>query len=98
MNNNLREKIDNLIWHCVYDDIGKEEAFNVRNQILSLLYSHLIKKLPKEIKKEFEANMLDGDRVEDCGGAMLSAKSVYEYLYQSISEIKQILKEELKGK
>lgn len=31
-------------------------------------------------KEHFEANMLDGEKVEDCGGAMLSAKNVWEYL------------------
>lgn len=36
-------------------------------------------------KEHFQANMLDGDKVEDCGGAMLSAKSVWEYI-QSLSE------------
>jgi len=37
-------------------------------------------------KQHFEQNMLDGDSVEDCGGAMLSAESVWEYLEQSISK------------
>ena len=31
-------------------------------------------------KENFESNMLDGDKVDDCGGAMLSAKEVWEYL------------------
>lgn len=31
-------------------------------------------------KKHFEANMLDGDKVEDCGKAMLSATSIWEYI------------------
>lgn len=31
-------------------------------------------------KKHFEENMLDGDLVEDCGGAMLRASEVWEYL------------------
>ena len=34
----------------------------------------------EEIKKHFEANMLDGDDVKNCGGAMLSAESVLEYI------------------
>lgn len=33
-----------------------------------------------DIKKDFEANMLDWDDIDDCWGAMLSAKSVLEYL------------------
>lgn len=31
-------------------------------------------------KEHFEANMLDGDKVDDCGKAMLSAKEVWDYL------------------
>jgi hypothetical protein len=34
-------------------------------------------------KKHFEANMLDGDPLEDCGGAVLSAESVFEYIKQT---------------
>ena len=33
-----------------------------------------------KVKAHFEQNMLDGDKVEDCGNAMLSAKSVWKYL------------------
>lgn len=40
-------------------------------------------------KLRFEANMLDGDKVEDCGGAMLSAKAVYEYLESEQSALLQ---------
>jgi hypothetical protein len=32
------------------------------------------------IKCHFEANMLDGDDVYDCGKAVLSAEDVYEYI------------------
>jgi hypothetical protein len=32
------------------------------------------------LREHFEANMLDGDDVYDCGEALLSAKSVFEYL------------------
>ena len=32
------------------------------------------------MKEHFEANMLDGDKVEDCGGAMLSAEDVWKYI------------------
>lgn len=39
-----------------------------------------------ELKKHFEANMLDGDDVNDCGGAMLSAKYVLEYLQEYMPE------------
>ena len=37
-----------------------------------------VKKQLKTLKLDFEANMLDGDNVDDCGGAMLSAKEVWE--------------------
>lgn len=49
----------------------------------------------EELKRFFEANMLDGDKVDDCGGAMLSASSVWEFLDEYfISEARaQALKE-----
>jgi len=31
-------------------------------------------------KDDFEANLLDGDGVDDCGGAMLSAREVWEWV------------------
>lgn len=34
----------------------------------------------KAMKLHFEANMLDGDDVYDCGKAMISAESVWEYI------------------
>ena len=36
-----------------------------------------------ELRKHFEANMLNGDSVYDYGKAMISAESVYEYLFES---------------
>lgn len=36
--------------------------------------------MKSELQKHFEANMLDGDSVFDCGKAMISAESVWEYL------------------
>lgn len=33
-----------------------------------------------DLKKHFEANMLDGEPVDDCGRAMLSAAEVWEYI------------------
>lgn len=32
----------------------------------------------EDILKEFEANELDGDSIDDCGGAMLNAKHLWE--------------------
>lgn len=40
------------------------------------------KRKMKRVKEHFEANMLDGKPVEDCGGAMLSAISVWEYIQE----------------
>lgn len=34
----------------------------------------------EDIKKDFEANMLDGQDVFDCGKSLLSAQSVFEYI------------------
>lgn len=39
------------------------------------------------LQKHFEANMLDGESVYDCGGAMLSAKSVFEYLIDFMPDL-----------
>ncbi len=36
-------------------------------------------------KLNFEANMLDGDKVEDCGGAMLSAEDVWRFIKELLS-------------
>lgn len=44
----------------------------------------------KEFKAYFEANLLDGDDIRDCGGAMLSAEDVYDNL---IAFIEQLLEE-----
>ena len=40
----------------------------------------------EKAKKHFEANMLDGEDVFDCGKAMLSAESVWEYLKSALKE------------
>ena len=37
------------------------------------------------LRKHFEANMLDGEDVYDCGKAMLSAEAVYEYIKEFLS-------------
>lgn len=38
------------------------------------------KNLEQNFRSYFEANLLDGDDVYDCGGAMLRADNVYETL------------------
>lgn len=50
-----------------------------------------------DFKEWFEANFLDGDDVSDCGGAMLSAKNVYEEIAPYIEvEVAKARIEELK--
>jgi hypothetical protein len=34
----------------------------------------------QDIKKNFEENMLDGDGIDSCGGAILDAKECLEFL------------------
>lgn len=41
---------------------------------------------PAQIKAHFEANMLDGNDIDDCGGATISAKEVLEYLIETFAE------------
>ena len=36
--------------------------------------------------KHFEANMLDGDSIDDCGGAMISAKENFEYVQEVLQD------------
>lgn len=40
-------------------------------------------------KQHFEENLLDGDSLDDCGGAMLSAVAVFEYLEERLESQKQ---------
>lgn len=48
----------------------------------------------EEIKKHFEQNMLDGDRLEDCGRTMLSAEHVWEYFKEALAaQREELLKE-----
>lgn len=42
------------------------------------------KTINQSIRERFEANMLDGDSIEACGGAMISAEAVLEYLNSEI--------------
>jgi hypothetical protein len=50
----------------------------------------------EEAKKTFEANLLDGDKVNDCGGAILDAKDVWEVLEEYIiPEVAREVREEL---
>lgn len=40
----------------------------------------------EKLREHFEANMLDGESLDDCGNAMLSAKEVFSYMSQLIAE------------
>jgi len=44
-----------------------------------------IKKLQEDFKDYFQANLLDGDDINDCGGAIIDAKEVYEVCLEFIS-------------
>lgn len=43
-----------------------------------------IEKVLEGVKADFQANILDGDKVEDCGKAMLSVESVWEYISENM--------------
>lgn len=47
------------------------------------------------LKEHFEANMLDGDDIEHCGGAMISAKAVLEYTEDLVQQLLESLEEEV---
>ena len=34
----------------------------------------------KDLKENFEANVLDGDKLEDCGKAMISSEAILDWL------------------
>ena len=53
--------------------------------------------LQPEWKEHFEQNMLDGDKVDDCGATMLSAESVWDYLQEALSQDKQQFIKALEG-
>lgn len=38
-----------------------------------------------KIKERFEANMLDGDPIENCGSCVISAKAAFEYLQEEVA-------------
>jgi len=40
----------------------------------------------EKIKETFESNFLDGDKVNDCGGAMIRAEDIWEFLRTSLEE------------
>lgn len=83
--NELREKIKNCgnFYRTLEEEWGKDLAENNLDELLTL-YTQSLKeereKAVRGLKKSFEANLLDGDTVEDCGNAMLSASEVYSFL------------------
>jgi len=40
----------------------------------------------EKIRKHFEANMLNGDDLHDCGRAMISAESCFEYVSEALQK------------
>ena len=67
--------------HTILDSYGttnrwtKEEAIKAWNTRPTPPKQELVAN-----KEHFEQNMLDGDKVEDCGRAMLEASHVWEYI------------------
>lgn len=43
----------------------------------------------KKELKAFEADMLDGDSINDCGGAMIDAKEVFIYMIERMKEVRE---------
>jgi len=70
---NIRRASDGIEGYNM-DDVYK----GTNNAFESLISAEVNK--ARITKEQFEANLLDGDKVEDCGGAMLSAKDVWEVL------------------
>jgi len=50
-------------------------------------------KLKEEIEY-FEDNMLDGDKLNDCGGCMISATECFKYCYERLEKQREELDEE----
>lgn len=50
------------------------------------------------IKERFEANMLDGDKLENSQGTIISPKAAYEYLLQEFSSYQAWIVEEFKNR
>jgi len=41
----------------------------------------------KKLKERFEANQLDGDNIDDCGGCMISAKEVFGWFVDEFNNL-----------
>ena len=50
----------------------------------------------EQITKKFEANMLDGDTVKDCGGCMIFAEECLDYTIEELSEQRKEIIERIK--
>lgn len=46
--------------------------------------------IKERIGERFSANMLDGDPINDCGGAIISAEAVVEYLLEEADWIYEL--------
>jgi len=56
-------------------------------------------KVLEEAKKHFEANMLDGTRVEESGGSMINAIFIWEYIEETLTKhTEEVLKDLLPEK
>lgn len=79
------KQLNDIIWEIINIMEWKWLKVNKVLDIEKILASYISTPTPQatsviDIKKDFEANMLDWDDIDDCWGAMLSAKSVLEYL------------------
>lgn len=43
--------------------------------------------IDERLRKSFEANMLDGDTIEDCGSSLLDAKGCFEFFSAELHTI-----------
>jgi len=76
----IREILDRYIWNG-------QNVDSYEKGVEKLTAWHNKEIVKARITKEwFEANLLDGDKVEDCGNAMLSAKNVWEVLSELSKE------------
>lgn len=71
----INSVIDFVDWEC---DRMPQLVSNIKREYE--LHKYTYWKTKKQIRWDFEANMLDGDSINDCGKAMLSAELVLEYI------------------
>lgn len=76
---NLPDTPEGLKKNTIFDIAKLAVKHNINS------FSPMSNKYQKE-KQYFEANLLDGDKIEDCGGAMLSAKEVWQLVEELLEK------------